>query len=332
MKERLRVPAEWEPHECCWLAFPYLAEEWPSNLDSAQRSIAALCRTIADVGNEKVRLLTKDQRVTEIARDLMGSSSNIECIPTNYGDCWVRDTLPLLGHAPDGTLGALGFRFNGWGKKFEMPFDDEVGQWLRGHTHAKGFPSDLVLEGGALEFDGQGTFITTASCALNQNRNPDLDRAGVEQALSSLVSIERLIWLERGLNHDHTDGHVDMIARFVAPNTVMCTRAGGKGLNVTVVHAIEAELKESGLTVLTLPWPGEIFAPDGAPLPATYCNFYIANEAVILPFYGVPADEEARDTLAAAFPGRTVVGLPARDLLWGGGAFHCATQPQPTAP
>ena len=219
MKERLRIPAEWEQHDCCWLAFPHLAEEWPFNLEAAQHAIAALCRTIAEAGNEPVRLLVKDQNLAVVARNLIGGSSHVDYVTTDYGDCWVRDTLPLLGHTPSGTLGALGFRFNGWGRKFDIPFDVEVGRWLTEHLGARHFESDLVLEGGALEFDGQGTFITTKSCALNDNRNPNLGRADVENALSSLVSVERVIWLERGLNHDHTDGHVDMIARFVASQT-----------------------------------------------------------------------------------------------------------------
>ncbi|MCZ6807890.1 MAG: agmatine deiminase family protein [Deltaproteobacteria bacterium] len=332
MKGPLRIPAEWERHECCWLAFPYSAEEWQSNLEAAQCSIAALCRTIAEAGKEPVRLLVKDDEIADAARKRIGASSDIDYVTADYGDCWVRDTLPLLGHTPGGALGALGFRFNGWGRKFDIPFDAEVGRWLIEHLQVKRFSSDLILEGGALEFDGRGTLITTESCALNDNRNPGLDRAGLEDAVSSLVEMERLIWLERGLSHDHTDGHVDMIARFVAPDTVMCTRAGTEGPNTEVTRSIEASLRETGLTVLTLPSPGAVFASEGAPLPATYCNFYIANEAVILPLYGVPEDREAHDALAAAFPSRAVVGLPARDLLWGGGAFHCVTQPQPAAP
>jgi len=330
VKERLRIPAEWERHDCCWLAFPYLAAEWPSNLQAAQRTIADLCRTIADEGNERVRLLVRDQNVEAVARNLIGASNDIDYVAADYGDCWVRDTLPLLGHTPSGALGAVGFRFNGWGRKFDDSFDVEIGRWLTDHLGATLLEHDLVLEGGALEFDGQGTFITTKSCALNDNRNPGLATADVENALRSLLLFERLIWLERGLNHDHTDGHVDMIARFVNADTVICTHAGTNDPNVEVTRPIEAELRQAGLTVRTVPSPGAVFAPDGAPLPANYCNFYIANEAVIVPFFGVPEDSEARDEIATAFPSRTVVGLSARDLLWGGGAFHCATQPQPT--
>ncbi len=332
MKERLRIPAEWERHDCCWLAFPYLHAEWPFNLEAVQRTIATLCRTVADEGNERVRLLVRDRHVETTARNLIGASSKIEYVAADYGDCWVRDTLPLFGHTPNGALGALGFRFNGWGRKFEDALDVGVGRWLTDYIGARLFEQDLVLEGGALEFDGRGTFITTESCALNQNRNPGVGRTDFENALSSLTLVERLIWLERGLNHDHTDGHVDMIARFVAPGSVMCTQAGPNDPNADVTSAIEATLRETGLTVRTMPSPGPVFAPNGAPLPATYCNFYIANEAVIVPLFDVPADDEARDEMANAFPSRAVIGLPAVDLLWGGGAFHCVTQPQPAAP
>jgi len=332
VKERLRIPAEWERHDCCWLAFPYLAAEWPSNLEAAQSTIAALCRTIANAGNERVRLLVRDHDIEAVARNLIGASSKIDYVTAAYGDCWVRDTLPLLGHTPSGALGAVRFRFNGWGRKFDDQLDVEIGRWLGDYLGARHFEHDLVLEGGALEFDGEGTFITTKSCTLNDNRNPGFAPADVEKALSSLVFVRRLIWLERGLNHDHTDGHVDMIARFVAPDTLMCTRGDTNDPNVEVTRSIEAALRETGLTIRTVPSPGAIFAPDGAPLPATYCNFYIANEAVVVPLFGVPEDSKARDEVAAAFPSRAVVGLPARDLLWGGGAFHCVTQPQPAAP
>ncbi len=332
MKGPLRIPAEWERHDCCWLAFPYLTQDWPSNLEEAQRTIAALCQVIADAGNERVRLLVKDRDTESVARNLIGTTTKIDYVTAAYGDCWVRDTLPLLGHTSTGALGAVRFRFNGWGQKFDDRLDADIGEWLTDQLGAACFEGDLVLEGGALEFDGQGTFITTKSCVLNDNRNPGLDPAGFERALSSSASVERIIWLERGLTHDHTDGHVDMIARFVSPGTVVCTRAGAGDPDADVMRSIETSLRKTGLAIRTLPSPGAIWAPDGAPLPASYCNFYVANEAVVVPFFGVPQDSEASDAVAAMFPGRAIVGLPARDLLWGGGAFHCVTQPQPAAP
>ena len=332
MTERLRLPAEWEPHTSCWLAFPYSQEEWPIHLRDAQSCVATLSRTIAEAGNETVQLLVKNDKVEAIARSMIGESRNVCYVNADYGDCWVRDTAPLMGHTADGTLGALCFDFNGWGGKYEIAFDDKVSEWLTNRLGATRFECPLVLEGGALESDGQGTFLTTASCTLNENRNPGLTREAFEEALGALVSMECLVWLDRGLEHDHTDGHIDMIARFAAPNTVLCMKAGPGTPNEEVLESIGRDLRARGFTVLDLAAPRRVAARDGAPLPASYCNFYIANEAVIVPVYGIPEDAAALGEIANAFPGREVVGLPAADLLCGGGAFHCVTQAQPTAP
>lgn len=332
MNDRLRLPAEWEPHSACWLAFPYLPEEWPFNLSEAQRSVAALSRAIAEAGNEPVQLLVKNDEIEERARSLIGEIRNVRYVTTDYGDCWVRDTAPMLGHTADGALGGLCFEFNGWGGKYPIPFDDAVSEWLTNRVNARRFECPVVLEGGALEPNGQGTFLTTASCVLNANRNPGLAREAFEEALSALISLERVVWLDRGLEHDHTDGHIDMVARFAAPDTVLCMKSTAGAPNAEVLDSIERTLRASGLTVLELPAPSPIAAPDGTPLPASYCNFYIANEAVIVPTYGIPEDQAALAELGNAFPGRQVIGLPAVDLLWGGGAFHCVTQAQPSTP
>lgn len=332
MRQKLRIPAEWEQHASCWLAFPYLREEWSSNLREAQHSIADLCRAIAGPGHEPVAVLVADEAVESQARALIGDISNIEYVRAAYGDCWVRDTAPLLGHADGDGLGALCFDFNGWGKKFEMPGDEHVSAWLTERLGARRFECPIVLEGGALETNGQGTFITTESCALNANRNPALTRGAFEDAMGALVSVERWIWLHAGLAHDHTDGHVDMIARFVSNDSVLCMRPDRHASNERVLMAVQTELRRSGLNVVEVPAPPPVSAPDGSPLPASYANFYIANRAVIVPTYGVPEDEDALREISNAFPKREVIGLPGRDLLWGGGAFHCVTQSQPVSP
>jgi agmatine deiminase len=291
-----------------------------------------LSRTIAEVGNEPVQLLVKNDEIEELARSSIGESRNIRYIRADYGDCWLRDTAPLLGYATDGSLAALCFAFNGWGGKYPMPFDDSIGEWLTDRLAARRFECPVVLEGGALESNGDGTFLTTVSCALNENRNPGLTREAFEEALGELVAMERLLWLERGLEHDHTDGHIDMIARFIAEDTVLYMQADSANPAAPVLAGIERDLRATGLITLAVPAPRAVAAPDGAPLPASYCNFYIANEAVIVPIYGIPEDEAALGEIANAFPHREVVGLPARDLLWGGGAFHCVTQAQPNDP
>lgn len=330
MNERLRLPAEWEPHSACWLAFPYLQDEWPFNLDAAQASIAALCRAIAERGDEPVWLLVRNEEMEARARSLIGDVRNLDYVTTGYGDCWLRDTAPLFGRQDNGELGALCFEFNGWGGKYEMPFDGQVSSWLTERLQARRFECPVVLEGGALDTNGAGTFLTTASCALNPNRNPGLTRGAFEKLLGDRASMERLIWLDEGLAHDHTDGHIDMIARFVALDTVICMRSNPGAPNAEVLHSIEEKLREAGLKVLGVPAPPALQAPNGEPLPASYCNFYIANAAVIVPTYGVPEDEAALGAVADAFPDREAIGLPARDLLWGGGAFHCVTQAEPS--
>lgn len=332
MKGLLRIPAEWEPHDSCWLAFPYLPAEWPGTLADAQRTLAALCSAIAGPGGEPVRLLVKDEAVEAEARSLLEHDSDITFVRADYGDCWVRDTMPTFGWCDGSALGALRFRFNGWGGRFDVPFDDTLGAEIIRSLDAEELACDLVLEGGALEFDGSGTVITTASCVLNPNRNPGLTRSAFEAALRSRVSVERIIWLERGLAHDHTDGHVDLIARFGGPNTVLCMAPDLGSPNSHVLGNIRETLRDQGFTVLELPAAPSIRAPDGTPLPASYCNFYIANHAVIVPTYDSPRDRAALDVLASAFPGRAQVGLPAHGLLSGGGSFHCTTQPLPASP
>lgn len=329
MTDRLRLPAEWEPHQACWMAFPHLEDEWEGRLAEAQESIAGLCRSIATEGNEAVRLLVVDDALKRRAHGLIGEVDNVTYVVAAYGDCWTRDTLPLIGATDSGTLGALSFRFNGWGGKFVIPKDDEIGTWVVEWLKAKSFDLPVALEGGALEFDGSGTFITTASCVLDPHRNPEITIEEFEMKLRELVELERLVWLDRGMHHDHTAGHVDMVARFLADGSVLCMRPTEDDPNASVYRSIEATLSRAGLDVRTIPSPGAVFGPDGRPLPATYCNFYTANDAVIVPTYGVRSDEQALTHFEQFFRDRRVVGLDARPLLWGGGAFHCVVQPEP---
>lgn len=330
MAPRLRIPGEWEPHRCCWLAYPYLEAEWP-NLDAAQRAHAALCRAIAVAGKEPVKLLVPDEPRAAQAAAQIGAEADVEYVLAHYGDCWTRDTLPLFGLV-DGKLGALRFRFNGWGGKFAIAGDEKIGPWVVERREANSFSLDLTLEGGALEFDGEGRCIVTRSCALNPNRNPGLTPATFTEVLQRATDVRTVVWLSEGLPHDHTDGHVDMVARFAEPGVVMCACANEEAPEAGVFRRIERELRDHELTVLPLPTPGPIEAPDRTPLPANYCNFYVANEAVFVPQYGIDEDAEALSAIERAFPTRHAIGLPALDLLWGGGSFHCITQPEPMIP
>lgn len=332
MQDRPRIPGEWEPHAACWLAFPYLSDEWPGGLREAQKSIAALCRAIAGPGGEPVRLLVHGPDVEATARSMVGAGSDVDYVQADYGDCWLRDTVPLLGHDAKGHLAGLRFELNGWGGKYDIPLDDRVADEVLRATGARASHVGLVLEGGAIETNGRGLVLTTESCALNPNRNPGLSRDRFEEALRAGIAVERVVWIDRGLRHDHTDGHVDMIARFSSERTVLCMRPDGDVPNADILQAVRTEIADAGLEVVDVPAPAEVVAPDGSPLPATYCNFYVANEAVIVPTYGVPQDDDAMAAIGAAFPDREPIGLPGRDLLCGGGVFHCVTQPEPASP
>ncbi|MEM8607492.1 MAG: agmatine deiminase family protein [Myxococcota bacterium] len=328
MKGRIRIPAEWESHHRCWLAYPHLADEWPGSLEAAQQAVAALCRGIAGEGAEPVSLLVRDESLEKTARNLIGTDADVTYVMARYGDCWTRDTLPLFGDS-DGQLGALLFRFNGWGEKFPMEGDDAIGAWVVERADAEPFAVDLVLEGGALEFDGEGTCLVTESCALHPDRNPGLTREAFELTLRAVAAVDRVVWLPRGLSNDHTDGHVDMVARFASPDVVLCTNPSTAVSDADALSSIVSELSDHGLSTRLLPAPTAINASNGTPLPANYCNFYVANHAVFVPQYEVPQDDEALELIADAFPDRTPVGLNATDLLKGGGAFHCVTQPEP---
>lgn len=238
---------------------------------------------------------------------------------------------PRLDVSKTGVSQAFGFGSTDGGGKFDIPFDDSIGEALTNSIGAEDLACDLVLEGGALEFNGAGTIITTESCVLHRNRNVGLTQDAFENALRRVVSVDRVLWLRRGLAHDHTDGHVDMVARFVDADTVLCMGSDPGAPNAEVFDEIRETLSNHELRVLELPAPPSIAAVDGTPLPSTYCNFYIANRAVIVPTYDSPSDQQAIDVLASVFPDRMQVGLPARDLLCGGGAFHCTTQPLPAA-
>lgn len=329
MTDRLRLPAEWEPHRACWMAFPHLEHEWEGRLAEAQKSIGDFCRSVATEGNEAVRLLVVDDALKERARELIGEVDNVTYVLAPYGDCWTRDTIPLMGETDPGTLGALTFRFNGWGGKFLIPNDDRIGPWVVEWLGAQPFHLPVALEGGALEFDGNGRFITTASCVLDPGRNPEITIEEFETKLGQLVELDRLVCLERGMHHDHTEGHVDMVARFLGDGSVLCMQPTNGDPNALIHRSIEAALSRAGFDVQTIPSPGAVFGPDGRPLPATYCNFYAANDAVIVPTYGVRSDERVLADFERFFPERQVVGLDARPLLWGGGAFHCVVQPEP---
>jgi agmatine deiminase len=284
------VPPEWAPHKAMWLGFPSHAELWQEDLEEAQAEVAALARALAGPGGERVRVMTGHPGGEAAARELLGDVPGVELVLGRFGDIWLRDTGPIFA---DGK--ALAFRFNGWGGKYSLQYDDTVAHQIAETTGVPLVTHEFILEGGAVDHDGAGTVLTTDQCLLNKNRNPGWTAADAEDALAHSLGARKVLWLGEGLRNDHTDGHVDNLARFVAPATVTIPVAWGRG----------------------------------DPIPASHMNFLIANKAVIVPIYAKQPGEFAVEVLKQVFPDRAVIGLPSIAILTGGGSFHCITQQEP---
>jgi agmatine deiminase len=319
-------PAEWSPHEAVWIGFPSHAELWLDDLDPARAEVAAFARAIwADGKGERVILVAADEAAGDAARALLGDAADVLVRP--FGDVWLRDTGPIL--VSDGT--ARDFDFNYWGGKYDLPGDEEIGGLLAKSRGRAVTGCDWVLEGGAIDTDGTGLVVSTEQCLLNPNRNPDLTRADIEARLAADLGLTRVLWLGDGLGNDHTDGHVDNLARFVAPNRLAIpVAAGDDDPNAAVYADAKARAEAFGVEVLAIPSPGLIVRDDEA-VPASYMNFYIGNAAVVVPIYGAPNDEAAVVAIGALFPGRTAIGIRADHLLTGGGSLHCISQQIPAA-
>jgi agmatine deiminase len=329
------VPQEWAPHRAMWLGFPSHAELWRDDLAAAQAEVAALARALAGPGGERVRLMTGHPRGEAAAREMLGETPGVEIVPGAFGDIWLRDTGPIFGR--DGAAAAAqGFRFNGWGGKYQLEHDDTVAARI---AEAAGVPlhlHDFILEGGAVDHDGEGAALTTTQCVLNRNRNPGWDEAAAERALAEALGVEKVLWLGEGLLNDHTDGHVDNLARFVAPGVVACPVAWGRGDPNAEAYDQAArrlagmtDARGRALSVMRIPSPGFVDDGEGRPAPASHMNFLIANRAVIVPIYQDQPGEFAIQALQHLFPDRQVIGLPSAAILTGGGSFHCITQQEP---
>jgi len=326
------VPAEWSPHRAMWVGFPSHGELWENDLAAAQDEVAALVRALAGPGRERVRLLACGAQAVTAAADRLGGVAGMEIIDAVFGDVWLRDTGPIF--AAPGEAAA--FRFNGWGGKYVLDGDEAVAGAIADASGATLARHDFVLEGGALDHDGAGTVLTTRQCLLNPNRNRGWREGDAERALEEALGVRKVIWLGEGLMNDHTDGHVDNLARFVARGVVACTVAYGlDDPNAPAYDAAARALAEASdaegqaLTVIRIPSPGRVIGEDRRVTPASHMNFLIANGAVVAPVYGERAGDFALEALEAQFPGREIIGLASRALLTGGGSFHCISQQEP---
>lgn len=326
----LRMPAEWAPHEWTWIGFPTSPEEWPSAFDEARRQIAAFANAVHAGGRgEEVRLVVANEADADVALGLVDAGVTI--MVERLGDVWLRDTAPIAVMDGAGGRALADFGFNGWGGKYRMPGDEDIGARLAATTGLPTSTQPWVFEGGAVDTDGTGRFVTTEQCLLNPNRNPDLDRAKIETLLAGSLGLSDMLWLGEGLRNDHTDGHVDNLARFVAPGLLALPEPdGADDPNAAIYADARARAKAHGLDVAPIPSPGRVIV-DGEVIPASYMNFFIGNAAVIVPLYGRPNDQAALDALRPFFPGREIIGLRSDAILSGGGSFHCCSQQMPSA-
>ena len=337
-----RMPAEWEPHQACWLAFPSHEDLWMESLEAARQEFVDLCRAIADPDpisgecrGESLEILVLNQAGKTLAEAaLKGISARFHIIP--FGDIWLRDIGPIFRIEPDGTLATVWFNFNGWGEKYILEGDAEVAKTISDRLNLPNYHFPITLEGGAIEVDGEGTCLTTQQCLLNPNRNPQLTPGQLEEILHSAFGVSKVLWLNQGLLNDHTDGHIDTIARFIAPGVVLCMEPrDADDPNAAVLTEIAQNLSEMTdakgrpLQVIRIPSPGKIVDESGEIVPASYANFYIGNSTVVVPTYGARYDQEAVEAIAKLFPTRRTLGRSAKAILLGGGAFHCITQQQP---
>ncbi|MBU6207567.1 MAG: agmatine deiminase family protein [Alphaproteobacteria bacterium] len=325
-----RLLAEWQPHEAVWIGFPSHADLWLEDLDLAQEEVAGFARAVHAGGRgEQVILVANDDVAAAKARALAGDAALVATQP--FGDVWLRDTGAIVVRDTYGQRLALHHKINGWGGKYELQYDDTIGARLASDYGIRVTTRDWILEGGALDVDGAGLAVTTEQCLLNPNRNPGMSRAEIEARLRSELGIERLLWLGEGLANDHTDGHVDNLARFVAPGVLALPEAAEDDPNLGAIADAHARAAAFGVDVVSIPSLGRLEDDEGAPLPASHMNFYIGNMSVVVPTYGTVSDSAAVAAIAKLFPARKTMGLRANALLTGGGSFHCITQQVPKA-
>lgn len=322
----MRAPAEWEPHERTAMGWPCRLELWGETIEQARADYAAVANAVAAF--EPVTMIANPGEDPARARAACGDGVEIVELPLD--DSWLRDCGPIYVYGDDGRRVAVHFRFNGWGEKF-APWDRDaaVGGLIATQLGDEVVPAPIVLEGGSILTDGTGTLLTTEQCLLNPNRNPSLSREEIEQALRDHLGVQRIVWLGQGLVEDRdTDGHVDLIAAFVAPGRVLLQTVDPGNPNYENCRENDARLRAAGIEVVELPClPYDTVA--GETVAASYLNFYLCNGAVIVPVSGAESDAAALDIIDRAYPDREVVPVPGAVLAYGGGGPHCITQQVP---
>lgn len=342
---RYRLPAEWEPHEATWLVWPQNENDWPGKFQKIKfvyrEIISHLCES------EKVRIIVNPGKTRKRAEDFLREQSvnlaNIEFYDCPTDRSWIRDSGPFFVREGSAKVGVLDFGFNGWAKYPDWENDDLVpgfvAETLRLDSETPAcLGKKIILEGGSIDVNGKGSLITTTQCLLSaekQARNPSFEKNDYEALFSEYFGATNVLWLNGGIEGDDTSGHVDDTCRFTDPRTVvLCleNRVGDPNYrplreNLEILQDLRLENGEK-IEIVSLPMPSPLFF-DGERLPATYANFYVSNEKVLVPIYNDPKDSEALGVLSELFPARHVVGIDCTDLVWGFGAIHCMTKEEP---
>ena len=327
------MPAEWEPHEATWIAWPHNREDWPGRFAPIPWVYGEIVRKLSRV--ERVRVLVHTgairQQALRILRKVGAQMDAVEFFECPTNRVWTRDYCPLFVKSRHGQAALTAWRFNAWAKYDNWQLDAAVPAFMGSRLSLPVITPEMVLEGGSIEVNGKGLLLTTEECLLSpvQARNPEMTRVQIERKLRDHLGASRIIWLHNGISGDDTHGHIDDIARFVDPQTVvLASEPDPADPNYAPLRENAAVLRAAGLRTVKLPMPRPlIFA--GQRLPASYANFYIANGLVLVPTFNDPNDRLALATLARFFPGREVTGINCTDLIWGFGALHCMTQQQP---
>jgi agmatine deiminase len=339
-----RLPAEWEPHAATWIAWPHRRDDWPGKFAAIPWVYAEIVRHLHR--SEQVRILVNDEAAERQARRRLAQAgvgpTRVDFFRFPTDRVWTRDYGPLFVRDDAGAVAVTDWRFSAWAKYDDWRLDDAVPAQVAARLGLRSWRPEVggrrvVLEGGSIDVDGRGLLLTTEECLLSpvQARNPGLTREDLEHVLADYLGVRKVLWLCRGIAGDDTHGHVDDLARFTGPGTVVAAVEDDPAddnyeplrENLERLRGLTG-LDGRPLEVHTLPMPAPVvFA--GQRLPASYANFYVANECVLVPTFNDPNDRRALGVLADLFPGRTVAGIHAVDLVWGLGTLHCLTQPQP---
>jgi agmatine deiminase len=332
------MPAEWSPHRATWIAWPHHRGDWPGKFEPIPWAYGEIVRVLCR--HERVCILVQDSALrtaaTAVLRKAGADLRKIDFFPIPTDRVWTRDSGAIFVTNGRGGKIATHWRFNGWAKYPNHKRDDEVAPRIAKALRLPEHPvlvgqRKIVMEGGAIDVDGEGTLMATEECLLSrvQARNPGLGRDGIERVFADVLGIRRVVWLDRGIAGDDTHGHIDDLARFIAPGRVLlCQESNARDANYRPLRVNLERLQSEDLDVIPLPMPGPVVF-EGQRLPASYANFYIANGTVLVPTFNDPRDRVALGILADCFPDREIVGIHCVDFVWGLGTLHCATQQEP---